>query len=183
MEKKFWFQVVGLLILIFGGLVLTFNQGVLTSLGLPQLFPGLTPGVPVARSKVAIIDGGVSQASPSAKVIFNVEIADTPEKRKTGLSGRDSLAAGSGILFILEGLTKPSFWMKGMKFPIDIIWVRDNVIVDLLQNVPPPVKGQSDSDLTRYAPVTEVNGVLEVNAGVSAAAGIKIGDRLQLIRN
>lgn len=177
MEKKFWLQVIGLLILIFGGLALTFNPGTLSQLGIPNISPRVI--TPTAQNQVAVFDSADTSNTSSPKAVFNVEVANTPELRKTGLGGRESLASNSGMLFVFDRAGKPSFWMKAMKFPIDIIWIKGSKIVDILQNVQPPSGDQADSALPLYAPVTEVDKVLEVNAGDVVKYGIKVGDRIK----
>ena len=49
--------------------------------------------------------------------VFEVEIADTPQLRTKGLSGRDTLPDMSGMLFVFESGRTSNFWMKGMRFP------------------------------------------------------------------
>lgn len=67
-----------------------------------------------------------------------VEIADTTAKRRLGLSGRESLAPGTGLLFVFDEPDYHSFWMKEMNFPIDIFWLDENhQIVDSWLNAPP----------------------------------------------
>ncbi len=177
MEKKFWLQILGLMILIFGAFALTFNPAVLSQFGLPNISFKVAPGVP--QKRVAIVDPGSTGEATLPKAIFNVEVAGTQETRKVGLGGRESLASDSGMLFIFDSSAKRSFWMKGMKIPIDIIWIKGNEIVDILQNVPPPLRGQKDSELTLYAPLTEVDKVLEINGGYAAKYGIKVGDKIR----
>lgn len=177
MEKKFWLQIVGLMILIFGAFALTFNPAVLSQFGLPNLSFRMGPTAP--QKRVAIVDSAPSADASLPKALFNVEVAGTDETRKLGLGGRESLASDSGMLFIFEKSAKRSFWMKGMKIPIDIIWIRGDEIVDILQNVPPPLSGQKDSELTLYAPLTEVDKVLEINSGYAAKYGIKVGDKIR----
>lgn len=53
---------------------------------------------------------------------FKVAIADTDEKRTKGLSGRDNLAQDQGMLFLFDKPGNYPFWMKDMRFPIDIIF-------------------------------------------------------------
>ena len=48
--------------------------------------------------------------------VFQVEIADTPQLRSKGLSGRDGLADMSGMIFVFESGRASNFWMKGMRF-------------------------------------------------------------------
>jgi len=52
-----------------------------------------------------------------------VEVAATPAARERGLSGREHLALNSGMWFVLPEVGKTGFWMRGMHFPIDLIWV------------------------------------------------------------
>ncbi len=106
-----------------------------------------------------------------------VEVAQTGEERAKGLSGRESLAEGSGMLFVLEDERQPSFWMKGMLISLDFIWISSDLrVADLTEHVPPPVSATADADLPRYQPDQPVRYVLEVNAGVVQEAGIQIGD-------
>src|SRR3989338_662243 len=58
-----------------------------------------------------------------------VELAVTPAQRERGLSGRDRLEPRSGMLFVFEDDGVRGFWMKGMTFPIDIIWIDDERVV------------------------------------------------------
>lgn len=109
---------------------------------------------------------------------LNIEIADTQAKRAKGLGGRENLASDSGMLFVFPEPKKYSFWMKGLSFPLDFIWIRGEKIVSILQNVPPPAPNQPDSSLPVYQPNVEVDKVLEVNAGVIQRLNIKVGDTL-----
>ena len=105
-----------------------------------------------------------------------VELAQTPEQQALGLGWRESLAADHGMLFIFPTLGTPSFWMKDMRFPIDIIWIQDNVIVEVEPAVPLP----ATDELLRYIPAEPVNYVLEVNAGWAASHGVRKGDRVRI---
>lgn len=104
-----------------------------------------------------------------------VEIADTDAKRIQGLSGRESLPIGTGLLFIFEKSAIQSFWMKDMLFPLDIIWVDENwTVIGIERSVKP------DS----YPAIFYSNGlakyVLELNSGEASSLGIDIGSRLYL---
>jgi hypothetical protein len=104
------------------------------------------------------------------------ELAVTGEQLAQGLSGRDKLAEGRGMLFIYDGYYIPSFWMKNMKFPIDIIWIKDNIVAGAAKNLPP----EGEQPQQTYEPLTFVNYVLEVPAGYVDRYGIKIGDRVEI---
>ncbi|OGY08196.1 MAG: hypothetical protein A2700_00355 [Candidatus Blackburnbacteria bacterium RIFCSPHIGHO2_01_FULL_44_64] len=112
---------------------------------------------------------------------FKVEVAQTEQARKTGLSGRESLPEDSGMLFVLEKKDEqPAFWMKGMKFPIDIIWINDNVVSEITSNVPTIPDNTPDPQIPKYAPRAKVDYVLEIPAGVANKRGIKVGDTITL---
>jgi uncharacterized protein len=111
---------------------------------------------------------------------IKVEIADSSQERSKGLGGRESLASDSGMLFIFPDKGQYSFWMKGLKFPLDLIWIRDDVVVDIIENVPSPRPNQQDEDLPIYQSRIEVDKVLEVNAGVVERFQIKVGDKIIL---
>ncbi len=134
----------------------------------------------------AVIDFFVARELPRATVLINdnrinVEIAASELERAKGLSGRDGLGADEGMLFLFEKPEVYTFWMKDMKFSIDIIWILDGVVVDYDTFVPVPGQDVSLSDLKRYAPDTRINAVLEVNAGYVEEYDIEIGDRVNVI--
>ena len=110
--------------------------------------------------------------------VFAVDVAVTEEEKQKGLGYRDSLPENSGMLFPYGHKERYGYWMKGMRFPIDIIWIEDNLIADISKNVPVAVSGT----LPSYAPSKPVNKVLELNAGTADRIGAKIGD-LVIIHN
>lgn len=109
--------------------------------------------------------------------VIKVEIANTPESRMKGLSGREKLGRDDGMLFIMDEKRYHSFWMADMKFPIDIIWISDNKVVDVTKNAPIPTDPQN---VPVFTPSTEVDKVLEVNAGYIDNNNIQIGDEVGL---
>lgn len=110
---------------------------------------------------------------------IEVEIADSLDERSKGLSGRDSLDEGKGMLFVLEQKnTRPGFWMKGMKMPIDIIWINDKKIIQIDSEVPYP--DDNANEFPSYFPKSDIDYVLEVPSGYSNKTGIKEGDQVIL---
>ncbi len=110
-----------------------------------------------------------------------VDIADTEEKRQKGLSGKNDLKENEGMLFVFNGKnTRPSFWMKNMLIPIDIIWIKDGKIVKIDKQVSPPDADTPDSKLTVYMPPSPIDHVLEVNAGFSEKFNVATGDPVDL---
>lgn len=111
---------------------------------------------------------------------LNVEVADTPSKRNKGLSDRSFLRENEGMLFVYNKADKVAFWMKGMKFPLDFVWIIGDSVVDILPNIPPPAQGQKEPDLPIYSSKEMVDKVLEVNGGTSKKLNIKVGDLIKL---
>lgn len=113
---------------------------------------------------------------------INVEIADTNEEKNLGLSGRDSISDDQGMLFTFgEPTTKLVFWMKDMKFAIDVIWIRNDTVIDITRSAMPE-PGIADSALTRYRPSGEADSVLELPAGWSDRNNVKIGDQVKIVK-
>lgn len=101
-----------------------------------------------------------------------VIIAQSPQDKEKGLSSFVSLDFDKGMLFVYDNYAPRTFWMKGMKFPIDIIWIVDNKVVGVEQNISP----EQGPDFSLYSSQGPVNLVLEVNAGFSKANNIQVGD-------
>ncbi len=106
----------------------------------------------------------------------HVYVADTDAERELGLSGRERLAPDEGMLFVFPIEGKFSFWMKDMKFPIDILWLsNDGTVIYIEENVSPdsyPEQFAPKSGLARY--------VLELPAGFASAHEIGVGDKAEL---
>lgn len=113
--------------------------------------------------------------------LINIEISDTKEKRSKGLAGREKIASDEGMLFVFDKPSKYVFWMKGLKFPLDFIWIKDDIVVDMLENISQPTEGQPDSALPVYSAKVEINKVLEVNAGLVKVLNINVGDKIQIV--
>lgn len=108
---------------------------------------------------------------------IKAEVAKTEAEREKGLSGREKLEKNSGMLFVIDGgKTSPTFWMKGMKFSIDIIWIKSGRIIQIDKKVEAPGVGTPDNKLKLYNPKSAVDYVLEVNPGFSDLNNIKVGD-------
>ena len=106
-------------------------------------------------------------------IVVRVEVAATTTTRERGLSGHAPLKRGTGMWFIFPVAERYTFWMKDMRFPLDMIWVRDGVIVDITADVPPPQPGQTQ--LPIYSPVEPADRVLEVSAGFAREHGLRLG--------
>jgi uncharacterized membrane protein (UPF0127 family) len=127
--------------------------------------------------------GGIDGPDPDAWLEIrgrriSVEIADTPEKQALGLGERDSLGWDHGMYFEYDQPAFYAFWMKGMRFSIDIVWLRNGRIVGFETNVPFERGGNGPT----VRPRELIDAVFEVPAGYSAAIGWQIGDLVRLER-
>ncbi len=151
----------------------------LVSLG--ALFPAwnatAVPAVPIWRlerpwsTEVAVVKIGT-------ETIW-AEIADTGALRQRGLGFRDGLDPGTGMLFVYESPSVHTFWMKGMRFCLDIIWIEQGEIKGAAESVCPEV-GAADSDLQRYQAPEPVSFVLEMPAGWMIEHGITAGEPVSI---
>jgi uncharacterized membrane protein (UPF0127 family) len=107
--------------------------------------------------------------------ILTIELARTSEEQIRGLSGREDLEENHGMLFVYEQNVVPSFWMRGMKFPIDIIWLHNGTIVGIVEQFEPKTFPETVS------PEVGVTEVLEVSAGFAREKGLLLGDKLEIM--
>jgi uncharacterized membrane protein (UPF0127 family) len=71
-------------------------------------------------------------------LVLVADIAATDEQRTKGLSVKDRLGENEAMLFVFDKEAEHTFWMKNMKFPIDIIWLdSDKTIVHIEHNLQP----------------------------------------------
>ena len=110
-------------------------------------------------------------------VDIKVTVAKTDIERSKGLSNITYLDPLSGMIFVFNKNSKPTFWMKDTKIPLDFIWIDDNKVVEINKNVPTETN-KSESELTRYPSSYPVDYVLEVNAGFTDKYDIKVGQSL-----
>ena len=104
-----------------------------------------------------------------------VEVADTLKKRSLGLGKRAFLKKGWGMLFVFEKRKPHRFWMKDMQFPLDIIWLDNHRIVQIIHNAQPVNSKVEPEVMTSPVPV---NFVLEIAAGRAAKLRLKTGQRM-----
>lgn len=103
--------------------------------------------------------------------VIDIELADTPQSREQGLSGRDGLPTNTGMYFIFEKADRYAFWMKDMKFDLDFIWIENGRVVYLSEHVSNPA--------TIYPPMP-VDRVLEVPSDFVQQNHIAVGDKIEV---
>lgn len=106
---------------------------------------------------------------------FDTIVVDNSSLRELGLGNRDSLSENSIMLFIFDYPSRYAFWMKGMRFNIDIIWLDESYrVVHIEENLSPNTYPQA------FSPEKEAKYVIEGNAFFARKNNIKIGDRVLL---
>jgi len=103
---------------------------------------------------------------------FAVEVAATVVARERGLSGHERLASDAGMWFVLPEVGWTGFWMRGMRFPIDLIWVNQERRVVGAGTLP---VCRSEPCPIAY-PAAPAAYVLEVGAGRFSG---KVGDEVE----
>ena len=87
------------------------------------------------------------------------------------------------MLFVSEQSSRQSFWMKDMKFPIDIIWLDSNgTVVHIEHTLQPCISVLNPAASIRncpiYTPDKDSQYVLETIAGFSQKHNVKIGTHI-----
>lgn len=102
--------------------------------------------------------------------IITAHLAVTPGQQEAGLSNLPQIGASEGMLFIFSNDAAREFWMKDMRFNIDIIWLDSNSrVVSAVESAAP-----SSYPKTFTSP-NNVRYVLEVPAGTTKKYAISPG--------
>jgi hypothetical protein len=104
---------------------------------------------------------------------FSVEVMRTDEERARGLMFRRFMPQDRGMLFDFKRTEPVAMWMKNTYLPLDMVFIdKSGRVVNVAQNAEP----LSERIIPSGAPVYSV---LELNAGVARALGLKSGDRVE----
>ncbi len=122
---------------------------------------------------------GLSLWAKTVKVCFsgycvNAEIADTEANRMQGLMHRKHLGEDQGMLFVFEQEGRYGFWMKNMRFPIDIIWIgKDKTVAGITEYAQP-----CQARCRQITPRKPYQYALEVKAGFARRHNISPGSKV-----
>lgn len=111
---------------------------------------------------------------------FELELALTPQTRRTGLMHRDSLPDNGGMLFVFEDEAVRRFWMKNCLIALDALFLDEQgrIVHIRTMSVPPP--GIPDHQLPSYSSVHPARFVIELAAGRAEQLGLAEGDVIDL---
>lgn len=140
---------------------------------------GPEPNSPIVRA------GGLPGYNQTVVSIGDVrllaDIAADPNQKSLGLGVRNNMTEAEGMLFPFESEARHGFWMNGMKFPIDIIWLDSGKKV---VHIEPDLKPcPSVLDCPNYVPDSNAMYVLETVAGFSERHGVIVGTQAEFELN
>ena len=134
-----------------------------------RLWAGMENGFLVyGKGSVSYVSSAKSAGIAEGDIILSVE--------GQALGYRKSLDEYQGMVLDFGTTGRHGIVMRDMKFPIDIVWVKKGVIVDIAKFI--PVEQPTDGAWTPYFPREEANAVLELPAGDADKYGLKIGDKI-----
>ncbi len=115
------------------------------------------------------------------RYLIQAELATTSREQTQGMGGREFFPDGTGMLFVYNTPGERIFWMKRMRIPIDMLWIRHGQIVSVEHQVPPPSTMIRDKHLKRYGRGIVADMVLELPAGYARRHSIHVGQSVRLI--
>jgi len=126
-----------------------------------------------------------SGPQPSAKVTirgqsWQVELAATADQRYQGFSDRKDLPAGRGMLFIFPQPRVLDFCMRFCLIPLDIAFIGPDMRVVRMYTMEVEPYG---FDTKHYDSEVPAQYALEVPKGALAAAGVRVGDKVEFSSN
>ena len=107
---------------------------------------------------------------------IGLEVARTHQQQSTGLMNRSTLANNRGMLFPLQPPQKVQLWMKNVRIPLDMVFLRDGQVKGIEASVPPC----ATEPCPTYGPVVPVDQIIELPGGRAAKLGLKVGDSLKI---
>ena len=149
-------------------LILVLAAAFLPSIAMAQssTTPPWRIGIDYARDVIEVVVGDNT---------VSTELAVTGRQQQLGLGYRNILEWDGAMLFVSDTAEPRTFWMKGMRFCLDIIWIEGGEIVGAAENTCPDPEGTADADRLRVSSPGQVSYVLEVNAGWLAEHGYGVG--------
>jgi uncharacterized protein len=136
----------------------------------------------VLSKKATSSSNGFQQVNVTVNgLVLVADIAASNEQRTKGLSVKDGLAENEAMLFVFDTQGEQTFWMKDMKFPIDIIWINSNkTVVHIEHNLPPC---SLEVLCPTYKPNEDSLYVLETIGGFAEKHDIAQGTRVEFELN
>jgi uncharacterized membrane protein (UPF0127 family) len=103
---------------------------------------------------------------------FKAQVSDTDAERAKGLGGKTCIGDNQTMLFTFDKADTYCFWMKDMRFPIDIVWLDNNKrVIHVAPKVSPTTYPEN------FCPDSPSMYVLELKAGMLSQLELTEGDQ------
>ena len=113
--------------------------------------------------------------------LFIVECVVTPEARTRGLSGREALPPGHGMLFLFDEPAVQGMWMPDMRFPLDIVWLDAELrVVHVTEGAQPCPSEPTAANCPTYGSRFRAKYAIEMTAGQAGSYGFVPGLQLSV---
>ena len=104
---------------------------------------------------------------------FTLEVAANEANRERGLMRRDDMPADHGMIFVFTEPSDVGFYMKNTRIPLDIVFLAEDGSVISIKQMKP-------FDLSTTRADGPAKWAIELNKDAAAAAGLKVGDKVQI---
>ncbi len=143
--------------------------------------PGSTAVVSAATAtataaSLVASDNALAEISVAGRQ-FKTYVADTEALQEKGLSGRPAISADEAMLFPFGTPDYYGFWMKGMRFSVDMVWLDADRKIIFIKNEAMP-----ESYPEGFRPDKKATYVIEFLGGTVKKLGFKIGDEVSIKR-
>lgn len=112
------------------------------------------------------------------RVRVTLVVAQTPATRSRGLSDQDEMPQ-DGLLLHWPESGKHPIWMRGMRFPLDLIWCDGNGKILAIERNVPTCPRTSECPLYGLH-ITNSRAVLELPTDRVRSLGLQVGDVLDI---
>jgi len=123
-------------------------------------------------NEVVSIQGNLIKRVYVRDVLVKAELVRSETRIELGLGGRTGLPAGRGMLFEMPLNDTQRFWMKGMQFPLDIIWIENGRVIGCEKNISP-------EDPRIFTSPGDAAHVLEVPEGFCDEHKVQVNDEVR----
>ncbi len=140
--------------------------------------PAISPTATPAQIKASVMGQTLpisAQAIISGSTI-KLEVAQTQQQQAMGLMYRITLPDNRGMLFTFDSPQPVRFWMKNVRIPLDMIFLRDGEVKAIAASVPPCTAEPCPT----YGPETVINQVIELRGGRAAELGLQANDKVKI---
>lgn len=170
--RRLWHQIPYVLWILSSFGLVTHTQAWAQS-AVPQFLP--------VTAQWCLADGG--ESADFNPVCIDLEVADDHNKRRIGLMQRLPLRSQYGMAFLFPKAFPISMWMLNTPSSLDMVFVRDEVVIAIKENVPPCRAIPCPSffaDLNNDGAPDPADSVIELRAGELERLGVSIGDQVKI---